>query len=153
MKKILISTIAFLFILSIQCFTDDIGVAIDKFYGGLARIIENNMNAPNKCVEEVSLYYAKNDRSVEKIRNLAEKNMEAAFAMKDQYGAVSTENPEALDLMAIQHGITSPTLSEGSKKYADALHSFILKYPTHGVKIAAESMKLLPGANVIDNRK
>lgn len=126
---------------------EDLSAVTDEFYSGLAAIIEANMDSPDNCVSEVDNYYKKNQKSVEKIREFTAKTIEQAMAVKDRYGAVTDEEPEDVDLMAVQEGITAPGLTSGSARYANALKNFAMKYPREGLKIAGKSTQLLPGAD------
>ena len=124
---------------------EDIKTVVDEFYGGLAAVIESNMESPGRCLREVSSYYKKNRKSVEKIRELTAKNMEETMAVKDKSAAITNEGPQAFDLMAFQRGVTAPDLTPGSAKYANALKKFTKKYPREGLELAGKTVQLLPG--------
>ena len=60
MKKICnIFVLTFLIIFALSCASraEDIDTIMDKFYDGLADIIERNMDSPDRCVREINDYY------------------------------------------------------------------------------------------------
>lgn len=124
---------------------EDIRAVIDKFYDGLAEIIEHNMNAPEKCLSEVDKYYSKNKEAIKKIRSIAEKSMEEAMAVKDKYGPLSEGDIGPIDAMSAQRGITVPGLTAGSTRYIEALRHFTMRYPQYGMKVAGRTTNFLPG--------
>jgi len=121
---------------------------VDDFYFGLGAVIESNMDNPGECLRKVENYYEKNKKIVGKIRRLIAKNMEAAKAIKDNSAIVNDEEPQAIDLMAFQKGITDPGLTRGSAKYANALMAFTMKHPAAGLKISKKAIQFLPDAQI-----
>ena len=144
MRKLLFFALIFVFTISNITFSEDMIKSMDKFYGGLADIVERNMDRPHKCVEEVLQYYKSNSKLVDKIRGLTEKNMLAAMSASDKAKTDSGGSQKVSDLTAAGEDITSSVLTEGSKRYTAALQKFMPKHPAEGMKIVAESIKLLP---------
>jgi len=128
---------------------EDIETVIDGFYDGLALVIESNANDPDRCLREVNAYYEKNQKVVEKIRDLTAKGMEQAMAVQDKSSVVAVEEPQAFDLMAFQRGITAPDLTPGSVKYTNALREFTKKFPREGLRIAGKTVDLLPDVKTL----
>jgi len=149
MRKLIIFAVIFILAIGSVAFSEDITKSIDKFYGGIADIIERNMDRPHECVEEVSKYYESNSKLVDKIRNLAEKNMLSAMSAAGKSKADSGGSEKASDFTADEESIASVVLTEGSNRYATALQKFMPKHPAEGMKIVAESIKLLPDVKAL----
>jgi len=131
---------------------EDLKVLTDKFYAGVANIVERNMDNPDKCLSEVYKYYEDHQALVKQIREETEK----AFAQigttmgeyVNKYASMSEEELQALEGKSMQEGHSEPQMSAAAKRYSDALEAFITKYPLHGSKISMKAMELLPSYNV-----
>ena len=117
---------------------------VDQFYDGLAEIIEQNMNAPDACVEKVFDYYKQNEKTIKEIQEISQRYMMQARAMMDTYEWTEAEGPqiEALELEELKKGMTSPQDSPGAKRYVKAMEEFGSKHPSYAVKIAVKSSEL-----------
>lgn len=123
---------------------NDITSRVDKFYRGLADIIERDMYNPAKCVKDADNYYKANRATVEKIREMTEKSMKEAMAAMDKYKDTPEEKLAALERDAARIGRKVPQPSPGSARYASALQKFTMKYPMEGMQVAAKSLAFLP---------
>lgn len=159
MKKICnIFVLTFLIIFALSCASgaEDIDTIMDKFYDGLADIIERNMDSPDQCVREINDYYKDNQATIEKIRKMMEKGMAQARAMMKQYERthdkqtyMTDDDIEAMErrarLMGMTRGVAEePTMSLGEERYAKALEAFAAKYPLRATDIAIKAMELMP---------
>ena len=131
---------------------DDLKGLTDKFYAGIADIVERNMNNPDRCLREVYKYYENNQGLINQIR----KETEKAFAQMgpvieehlSKYASMSEEELEALEEKSMQEDNIEPQMSAAAKRYSQALEAFITKYPLQGSKIGMKAMELLPAFNV-----
>jgi len=123
---------------------EDVNVIADKFYAGLADIIERNMDDPQTCVKEVEDYYQDNQESIKQIRRAAEKAMEQLAPMMEQYMSMSEEELGALERQQKGWG-QQPQMSPDAVRYTQALEAFTMKYPQYGMEIATKAMQLVPG--------
>lgn len=159
MKKICnIFVLTFLIIFALSCVSraEDVDTIMDKFYDGLADIIERNMDSPDQCVREINDYYRDNQATVEKIRKMMEKGMAQARAMMKQYERTHDEQTymtdddiEAIErrarLMGMTRGIAEePAMSPGTERYTKALEVFTAKYPLRAMGITMKAMELMP---------
>lgn len=134
---------------------NEIATLMNKFYNGLADIIERNMDSPDACVAEVESYYENNKEAVDKIRSLMEKALAQAMAMAKELEAKSAEyskkenmSPSELAELAEKEAalIPKPSPARETERYSKALAAFSAKYPKQGLKIATKSLLLLPEA-------
>jgi len=119
----------------------------NAFYNGLADIIENNMETPDKCVDEVNYYYLRNTKTIEKIRKLTEKSINKVKALAGEYDAEKLKSAEEIEKMQKNIDVMTNPLNEvpeASLRYNNALEKFAVKYPMHAVTIAAKAMELMP---------
>ncbi len=159
MKKICnIFVLAFLIIFALNCASraENIDAIMDKFYDGLADIIERNMDSPDQCVREINDYYRDNQATTEKIRKMMEKGMAQVGAMMKQYEHTHDEQTymtdddiEAMErrarLMGMTRGVAEePAMSPGAERYAKALEAFTVKYPLRAMGITMKAMELMP---------
>lgn len=159
MKKICnIFVLTFLIIFALNCASraEDIDTIMDKFYDGLADIIERNMDSPDQCVREVNDYYRDNQATIEKIRKMTEKGMAQARAMMKQYKRtpdeqtyMTDEDIKAMEKRARLMGMTrgaaeEPAMSPATKRYTKALEAFAAKYPLRAMDITIKAMELMP---------
>lgn len=111
----------------------------DKFYFGLAKIIEQYENKPEECVMEVNDYYENNRPLIEQIRKEAEAALEqTSFATEE----CSTGNKG--NIKASEQKKQEPEMSMSMAEYSAALEAFIEKYPNEGVEITMKVLDLLP---------
>ena len=137
---------AFLFVSLMVGFSNagDIQRVTDNFYGGLADIIENNMNDPDACVAGVNDYYASNQAAVQQIREGVRKGMEYAMSQMESYEDMTEEDLARLEEMAEQKGESQNTTSAETTRYTKTLQSFLMKHPMHGARVAGKAMELMP---------
>jgi len=146
MKKILsVFVVGFLmiFLPSGVSQAEDLEKISDRFYAGLADIIERNMDDPQTCVKEVEDYYQANQKSVRQIRKAAEKAMAHIAPMLEKYKSMSEEELDALKRQ--QKAMEPPRMSPGVARYSQALRAFTMKYPQYGMEITKKAMQLVPG--------
>ncbi|MBL7157851.1 MAG: hypothetical protein ISS92_06835 [Candidatus Omnitrophica bacterium] len=136
------------FALSNACGAEDMTVITDKFYGGIADIIERDMDNPDRCLREVENYYHTNQRTVEKIRNMSEKYMKKAIDMAKKYDSMSEEELKAYERELPQDVLAKPITSEGRERYAKAMQDFAMKHPQYAFRIAAKSVELMPRVDI-----
>ncbi len=130
---------------------EDLKALTDRFYGGVADIVERNMNNPDKCLSEVYKYYEKHQPLVSQIREETKK----AFAQMgttmgeyvNKYASMSEEELQALEGKSMQEDNVEPQMSMAAKRYSETLEAFITKYPLQGLKISMKAMELLPAFN------
>ena len=138
-----------------SCAEERIEVEIDRFYGGLAGIIERNMDVPDRCVQEVEQYYRNHRDLIERTRRETEKGIEALSDFFEETSTstgtapLSEERIKSLEAKAERAGIDTrekamPDVPPGQMRYADALEKFTMKYPHQGMKIAFKAMEFLP---------
>ncbi|MEA3305597.1 MAG: hypothetical protein U9R52_02165 [Candidatus Omnitrophota bacterium] len=147
MKRILrISTLACLIMSISACVlqAEDVNKIMDKFYDGMAGIIERNMDNPDRCVSEVDDYYKENQATVEKVRKLTEKGMKQAMDMMGEYESMSEEELEALERQAMQKGMTESQMPPGLERYTEAMEKLMMKSPQQALKIAMMAMQFMP---------
>ena len=124
----------------------------ERFYTGLADIIEQNMNSPQDCVSAVNRYYQNNQQTVEKIRRLTKEALEKAApmmekmapAMQDYQKRYESMSEEELEALERKHQSRQPEMSPALTRYSKALDAFIQKYPNQGMEIAMKAMELMP---------
>lgn len=151
MKKIakfLIFAFAALFFINSASLADTFEAMTDKFYDGLAAVIEKNSDDPDMCVKEVNAYYEKNRKTVEAIRTETEKRMKESApmmqTMMEKYQNMSPEELEALRKQQAKQEMQQPPMSPSMQRYSNALSDFTKKYPNHGMRIAFKAMELTP---------
>ena len=146
--KLLAFIFGVLFFLNTVSLADNFEEMTDKFYDGLAAVIEKNSNNPDICVKEVYAYYEKNQKTVEAIRMETEKRMEKSAPMMqkmmEKYQNMSPEELEALQKQQAKQEMQQPAMSPGTQRYSSALSDFTMKYPHHGTQIAFKAMELAP---------
>ena len=136
----------FVFILSGIVSAQDLNKITDKFYTGLAEIIERNINNPGECVREVENYYQTHQEEVRQIRQQAEKAMEQIAPQIDKYMSMTEEEAAALAEKQKASGNTPESrMSQAGKRYTEALKAFSAKYPKDGMEIAGKAMQLFMG--------
>lgn len=151
MKKLIIIFVCMLSMLFAQqpaAQAEDAAVLMDKFYDGLAAIIERNMNNPKQCVSEVNNYYETNRATVEKIRKISAEAINKGMAMMKQLeetGNIAVPAGQAEQAPSQLAEMSKSTEMQGSSRYSKALQVFSEKYPTQGMQIAIKAMQLLPG--------
>jgi len=120
---------------------------VNKFYGDLALIIEQNMNAPNVCVEKVYDYYKQNEKTIKEIQAMSQRYVMQAKAMMETYEWTESEGPqiEGLELAELESGMRRPQDSPGAKRYVKAMEEFGSKHPHHAIKISVKSAELAYG--------
>jgi hypothetical protein len=107
-----IFSLAFLMLALFCCVAPaaDLSALLEDFYGGLADIIENNMDEPQNCVREVDAYYQDNQALVYQIQEETANVMAQAApmmqGMMDDYQSAKSEeelrameSPEAGDVL------------------------------------------------------
>ena len=127
----------------------DAQTIMDGFYSGLADIIENNMDSPERCVAEVDRYYEANKATIEEMRRLTEEAMAqvAPQAMKimDDYESMSEEELAELEKRAERSRMAPAVkISPGAARYSEVVRQFTQRHPQHGIKIAMKAMEFLP---------
>jgi len=150
--KIFILLFLMVFILSAVSFAEDLKVLTDKFYAGVADIVERNMNNPDRCLREVYKYYENHQELINQIREETEK----AFAQigttmgeyVDKYASMSEEELSSFEEKSMYEDDIEPQMSEAAGRYSEALEAFITKYPLQGSKISMKAIELLPAFNV-----
>ena len=145
--------LAFLMVV-ILCFTSqaaDLNKMSDKFYAGLADIIESNMDDASSCVVAVERYYQENKALVAQIREETAKVLAQSAPMMNkmmnEYMSMSEAELEAMEKKykgMQQQGQKSP----GMTRYSKALQEFTSKYPKYGVEIAIKAMQLVPVSDI-----
>ena len=140
--KVLIFAFLAMVTLSPTLKAEDMNTITDKFYNGLAEVIERNMDSPDNCVREVDNYYEANRATVEKIRKTAEEHVPQAMAMLDKYKTMGDEVPE---MEFEQKGMAESWASPGATRYGEAFNAFAMKYPQSAAKIASKAMQLITG--------
>ena len=137
---------------------EEIAALMAEFYDGLADVIERNMDDPDWCLSEVGAYYKENEATVQRVRELAEKAMEEAAALMQEYESMKNEY-NGTDHMALEQlkGPAEEDSAQGGSpaehetdRYTQALQAFMLKYPSHGLKIVMKAMKFIPGAKTAE---
>ena len=141
---------------------------MDNFYGGLADIIERDMEQPDRCVSEVDDYYIANQSTVKIIRETTQKGLSRATAALEKYkedaaGEMTEEELEGIDVEAMRSQLDEfQTKVEGMKarreagsqmppgmaRYAKTLATFTARYPQHGLKITMKGLRLMPGGAI-----
>lgn len=111
----------------------------DKFYFGLAKIIEQYENKPEECVMEVNRYYEKNHPLIEQIRKEAQEMLEQTTSATEECSTGNKGN-----IKSSEQKTEEPEMSIAMKKYSDVLEAFIEKYPNEGVEITMKALLLLP---------
>ncbi len=161
MKAILRSVSLLLFILFAAGHTaladnaDEMAGLMDGFYDGLASVIENNMDDPDKCLSEVDSYYEENKDTVERVQKLMAEAMEQAAAIMEHHGSMPGTDTdqeymdaEELAEMARDGNMipAEPPATGEMDRYTKALEAFMDKYPGHALRIAAKAMVFLSPA-------
>jgi len=126
----------------------------EKFYSGLAGIIERNMDNPANCVREVDAYYRNNQALIKQIRSETAKAMQRIAPMVQEYmqaidGSMSgSDFDEAklreLDSQMGAYRTRQPSGSPAIDRYSKAIEAFSKKHPQYGMKIAMRAMELMP---------
>jgi hypothetical protein len=127
-----------------SAFAEDPSAIMDRFYEGLAGVIENNMEDPDGCISEVEDYYAAHQAEIREIRKITAKSMEQASAMMDEmsskYDRMSEEELAALEKkMAGEYSAPRTTMSSSMARF-----EFTKRYPSQGAMISVKAMELLP---------
>lgn len=127
---------------------EDTAAVMDRFYDGLADVIEKNMGDPDECAGAVDDYYVSHSADVEAIRNATAKGIEKAADLMEKemekYENMTEEELAALEEKAGGYSV-SKTMSPGMARYAAAMERFTQKYPSQGAMISMKAMQFLPG--------
>jgi len=143
MKKIKnVSLVALLMVVFFGCISqaEDLDAVIDKFYAGLADIIEQNMDNPETCIEEVEFYYSDNKKITKQIKEA----LKRANPAIEKYESMSKEELESI--LEQQEANLEKQLSSGLTRYNQALQDFSTEHPDHAAIIAIKALQLFPGS-------
>jgi uncharacterized membrane-anchored protein YhcB (DUF1043 family) len=147
-KFFILFTFGVLLFFNTVALADNLEEMTDKFYDGLATVIEKNSDNPDMCIKEVNAYYEKNQKTVEAIRIETEKHMKKSAPMMqkmmEKYQNMSPEELEALQKQQTKQEMQQPPMSPGMQRYSSALSDFTMRYPHHGTQIAFKAMELAP---------
>jgi len=135
---------AFIMSIAFTANADELSRMADKFYGDLATIIERNMNDPTTCVSEIEKYYSDHKETVERIRAMTEESMAHVMTMMDDTEMMTVEELEAFEEEMLNSDSERPIMSPEMTRYTEALEKFRIKYPEHGMRIAAKAMEFVP---------
>lgn len=118
----------------------------DEFYGGLADIIEQNMDNPKACVGAVEDYYQANENRVTQIRSGIRDFFEEMASLAEKSTTMPAEEFKAFAAAeeARLKEISEPSATSGGERYVKAMEKFSTKYPEYGLKVAAKAVKLFP---------
>ncbi len=146
MKSITKTFFAFtmILILARPAAADTFEARVDKFYDGLAGVIESNLDSGEKCKAAVDSYYAKNQSLVREVRSRIESSMAAASSMMDDPAAVQSEMPMAMEAMPFQEGMRDSNLTPGSRKYASSMKKLMMKDPRVAMYVASKTTEFMP---------
>ena len=150
--KILMLAFPVILMLNCICFAEDLTKTMDKFYAGVADIIERNMDNPKQCVREVDNYYAKNQATIAQIRKETKKAMEQVAPAMAEFKLMIEENAEVAEgLKDTQQRARNraATQTPGAERYAKAMQSFTMKHLQYGLKIATKAMQLVPDFGIM----
>jgi protein subunit release factor A len=148
--KVLFLAFLMLFILNYVGLAEDLNKLTDRFYTGLADIIEGNMDSPNECVRAVDKYYLDNQALVGKMRQATKEAMEEATPMIEKminkYESMSEEELEALEkqYQGMEQEMSKKQIPAGAARYTELLQTFTMKYPKYGMEITMRAMQLMP---------
>ena len=120
---------------------NDIGDAAEKFYAALAEIIQRNMDAPAKCVEEISNYYEQNKKLLGQIRKELEESIFKGIPLKYTPEEIGENGMYKVKVAGQEQQMRMP---EGIMKYLHAFQNFIMEHPDEGIKIAEKVQQLMP---------
>ena len=165
--KVLVLAFPVILMLNCLCFAEDLTKKMDKFYAGLADIIERNMDNPEQCVREVDNYYAANQATIAQIRNETKKAMERVAPAMDEFepirkdGIEDVEEPQDMQKWAedmqklgekMQRSRTA-TQTPGAERYAKAIQGFTMKYFQPGLKISTKAIQLIPNIDTMEKNR
>jgi hypothetical protein len=148
--KVLFLVVLMLFILNYVGLAEDLNKLTDRFYTGLADIIETNMDSPNDCVRAVEKYYQDNQALVGKIRQATKEAMAEAAPviekMMNKYESMGEEDLEAWEkqYQGMEQEMSKKQIPAGAARYTELLQAFTMKYPKYGIKITMRAMQLMP---------
>ena len=142
-KCLITAGIGVLLAINLSC-ADNLEKDMDKFYGGLADIVEKNMDNPDYCVKAVDDYYVKNKGTVEKIRKVTEKMMAEAYQATDMYGSMDPGEYEALEEETVERTMIDPKFTGGAQRYSEAMQKFSMKHPRYAMQVGLKAMQLAP---------
>ena len=131
-------------------FAEDLVSLSDRFNKGLAKTIESNMANADACVKGVEKYFQVNADMVKKIRELSKEPMKQAMQMAEKYKNIDSAQMSEEELAAMEKEAmklkdsAKSSITEGTRRYNEAINKFSQKYPMHAMKIAKILMKLLP---------
>ena len=152
MWRTFILTILLISILCSVSQAADLRVLYDKFYTGIADVIERNMDDPQQCLREVDKYFEKNQALVAQIRSETEKAMTRSAPMMQkmmgQYQSMSEKELAALEKKSVgsagmEKRIQSQ-MSPAMTRYSKVADTFMEKYPQYAMQLAGKMMQLIP---------
>jgi len=138
------------FAVSSAAYADDADKLIDDFYMGLALVIEQNTNSPDRCVQAVNSYYDRKRQTVLRIQRLTEESINNAMSRMKGQGDISDmdfNNEQAmkdLEEHAAPQMQSAQRMAPGVMRYTNAVKEFAAKYPMQAMKISMKAMELLP---------
>lgn len=103
---------------------------MSDFYGGLASIIEQNMNSPDRCVTEAESFFRS---SIPRLKAVITKARQMA------QNAPATQMSQAELEQKMQDINTNPMVNkmmDNVNRFSQALQAFSMKYPDQAEKIA-----------------
>ena len=124
---------------------EDLSKLTDRFHGGLADIIERNMDEPQRCVREVDEYYQDNQAIITEIRRKTEKAMAHVGPMMEkmisEYSSMSEEELEAMEKKyeGMQTGMPHRPESAEMARYSQVMEAFAMKHPQKAMQFMPTS--------------
>ncbi len=113
------------------------------FYGGLAKIIERNMNEPGACVNEAKHYINDNSKA---LRIIAEKGNTMAQSNRRKH-----ENMSAADLenamKEAEKAMADPRVMESMNRYMSAMNAFMDAMGEFGSRHSEEAEQIMTMIN------
>ena len=137
-------------LISILCFVSqaaDLRVLYDKFYLGMADVIERNMGDPQQCLREVDKYFEKNQALVAQIRSETEKAMTRSAPMMqkmmNKYSSMSEAELERLEQQGSGQAQMQSNMSPAMIRYNKAVEAFSTDHPRYALQLAGKMMQLI----------
>lgn len=130
---------------------EDLAQLVDKFYGGLADIIERNIDDADVCLAQAKEYYENNQDLVKVIRDESAKAMQQAMPLAEQLMNMPEEELARLGSQqaGAQDAPADSGMSAQAKRYAQAMEAFAERFPTKALQLAglASQFVLAPEKN------
>ncbi|MBN3038080.1 MAG: hypothetical protein JW869_01525 [Candidatus Omnitrophica bacterium] len=110
-----------------------------EIYGGMADIIESNMNDPDRCISEIRAFGAKHRSAIDRITEVSQGNREQA--MQEEYSY------EDVDMGEIQDAMEEMAKSKGFQemnRFMEATQNFSMQNGDYAEELGSAIEEVFP---------